>query len=538
MHRTNLCGTSVREPVTRFAATFRIELALFAASAGLRLAALGIFGLPDANYYSEIASNILHEDTFARERGTFNTQIEPLYPTLLAVLRWIADDAPVLVVALQAMVAAVASPLLYRLTLVLSGDRSAAFMAGLLFASHPYLIRQAVAYQCLTVTALLLIWAALRFHAARVLGQGAAFGLVLGLLLLTRLSAAPIAVLAIIWLWRYGAAGTAFRATMVLLATITPWSVRNYAVDGTVGSSRIGENLYVSTAPISRVLLPNNDVDLVVPHIYGELEAGTGAELTSATMNSLLIARSFRYLLENPWDVLTVKLQNSAAVFSPRLLPRYPKHRGTVMEINGSHVTVIGQIERRRSYEIAFTLTMILTLPAALGGLWIRRQLVLQSDAFLISTLVSFAFVHAVFFPTTRLVSPMYFVLQFYAAIALSRGLRVAFTNVTFSGAGTSSRKRAFSNWPTGRRTAYSAVIRAAMRAPLFTAVAATPRVGSAMTAAVGNHFLDPTLCEGATALLPQQSFHCRTVLRPHAVELGRQESYLRRSRSRWLTTG
>ena len=57
------------------------------------------------------------------------------------------------------------------------------------------------------------------------------------------------------------------------------------------------------------------------------------------------------------------------------------------------------------------------TLVLACAGIYVRRRQ-LWLDRFLLLTLAVFAAVHAVFFPTTRLVAPMYFVLMFYAGVA------------------------------------------------------------------------------------------------------------------------
>jgi hypothetical protein len=74
-----------------------------------------------------------------------------------------------------------------------------------------------------------------------------------------------------------------------------------------------------------------------------------------------------------------------------------------------------------RAVHGAATLGLLAT--AALGVLSRRR--VIRDDAILWSIRLTFVLVHTVNFPATRYGTPVLFVLMFYAAVGLDRGLRL-----------------------------------------------------------------------------------------------------------------
>jgi hypothetical protein len=217
----------------------------------------------------------------------------------------------------------------------------------------------------------------------------------------------------------------------VTAAIVAPWMIRNYRVDGTFSPSRAGQNLWVSTAPFSRSLLPGNDIDLVHEHSYDTIAtelAETPPSRARTVANELLIRKALTYARENPGDVLYVKLRSAVYVFAPRLVPFYAKAPQSRAIIEGSSVRFEGLVRRPAIEEVSYTIFATAMLMLAAVGLYKRRR-VLWSDRFLLLTLFVFTAVHAVFFPTTRLVSPMHFVLMFYAGAAVGGSVKLRTQN-------------------------------------------------------------------------------------------------------------
>lgn len=398
----------------------RADLLVFAAAALARLACFAWFGLPEENYYAGLATGLLLHKTLGFD-GTAETFFEPLYPAVLASLRWATGDRAALVVVLQIALASTGAVILRRLTLALTDDPRAAVIAACFYALHPYLARQAVAYQCLTLTTLLLMLAALQFVR---LGRPRAavwLGLYLGLLLLTRLSLAPLVVLAVAMLLFEGRRRVAVIVLAVCLAVAGPWVLRNYRTDGTLGAGRAGENLYVSTAPFSRELLAGHDVDLVVQQVHESLVREPGNESTADGTGDILLTRAWQHAVAHPWDALYVKIRSALYVVLPRLVPFYPKSASArAWIVDGTHLRFEGLTRRPVIEELTFAAAASAILVLACVGL-LKRRHVLWNDRFLLLTLAVYVSIHAVFFATTRLVSPMYFVLMFYAGVGASR---------------------------------------------------------------------------------------------------------------------
>ncbi|HET9468337.1 MAG TPA: hypothetical protein VFO48_07995 [Vicinamibacterales bacterium] len=120
------------------------------------------FDPPLESYYLGLADSLIQTGVLGLD-GRPSTAFEPVYPMFLATAWLVFGEHVLLIQLLQILVTALGAPLLYRLTLRLSGSRAAALIAGALFALHPMLVRQASAASDLAVVTTLLIAFALAF---------------------------------------------------------------------------------------------------------------------------------------------------------------------------------------------------------------------------------------------------------------------------------------------------------------------------------------------------------------------------------------
>jgi hypothetical protein len=124
--------------------------------------------------------------------------------------------------------------------------------------------------------------------------------------------------------------------------------------------------------------------------------------------------------------VLWLKARNALYLFSPLLLPRDAKSPDTFAAIAGDSVRIVNARKRPWLQDVAFAAAQSVLLVLAALGL-ARRGLHL-TDAPLLILVATQAAVCIVFFPTTRLMAPVMFVVMFYAAVGLDWLLGVTAT--------------------------------------------------------------------------------------------------------------
>ena len=391
-----------------------------------RLFALLWLPAPELTHYWGLASGLLVEHAF-RIDGVSTTYIEPLYPAFLAAARFVTGERLTLVLVLQSAVASLGGVLLYRLSLDLSGRQSVAWIAAILYACNPYLVRQSASLMEISLATTLLIAASYAFNRSLHCHHGrtaAAAGVLLGLAVLTRFSFAPIPVAAfVLLLWRRQVPQAA-ALTCAAGLCLGPWLLRSYAVDGSMAPTRIGENLFVSTCEYADQVVPHINVDLLSPHAY----ASASRDLEALELNPVdfqraadawLLRRALDCIVTNPRRAAGMKLANALHTFSPRLLPYEHKSDDAVAWVEGGQVRVRGLVPRPRGSTAVHIAAQALLLVCAFAGLALRR-VETPGDSFLLCVAGAIIGVNTIFFPTTRLLAPMWFVLMFYAACALA----------------------------------------------------------------------------------------------------------------------
>ena len=121
----------------------------------------------------------------------------------------------------------------------------------------------------------------------------------------------------------------------------------------------------------------------------------------------------------HPWEPVVVKLRNAASCLAPRLLP-LSERRGSAGIVVGA-IRLPRQAPRPLLVEIAAGAFQALLLVGGVAGVWKRRYHLGGTDAVLVLIAASIVAVNVAFFPTSRLLAPMTFVLMFYTAVFVGR---------------------------------------------------------------------------------------------------------------------
>jgi hypothetical protein len=398
--------------------TRRTLLLVLLACALPRFLALAVWRVdPDTLYYA--LSTGLVRDHLLAINGGVTTRIEPFYPIVLAIGRLFTGDHPDALVALQILAASAGGVLLYLFTRDQTGDARAAWIAATLYAASPYLIRQSVAFMEVTIASVLLIMTARALQP--IFRRSLPAGLLLGAIVLTRFSFAPIAIGSVLLiLMRNGARRAALVATVAVIL-VGPWLLFNRATTGTLLPPRVGENLFVSTSEYARPIVPTLNVDLLLP-LVDELvreemiRRGHGT-YDLADQDRLLWDWAIAFARSHPAETVAMKAKNLAYIVQPRLLPFY-EMSGRASLVDG-RLDVPEQQPRPLIFEIVTAGFQTLLLAGAVTG-FVMRRYQWRDDAFLLIVTATIGGVQTVFFPTSRLLAPMTFVLIFYAAVALA----------------------------------------------------------------------------------------------------------------------
>lgn len=399
-------------------------LVLFVLAALPRLAYVSVAQPPFETYYWALADGLIRTGSLEVD-GVRVTDFEPLYPAFLAVLRVLTGDRAFVVQVLQIAASSAGAVFLYRLSLTLTGSRTAAALSAALFAFHPLLVRQAGAASDLALVSTMLIAFAYVFVSMRSVAGAALAGVWLGLTVLTRSMVLPLLACgaAILLATRQGARGAAFIAAAGLV--IFPFALQSYVTAGIWLPTRSGMNLYIGNSPYTEALLPDHDLDLLQDKAW-EIFARERPDVPPAAaeyareLDAFLTRRAVDHMMARPLHTLGQKAMNAVYFLSPRLLPLEIATPGTRLVFGpGDAVAVEGAVPRPRVEVIAYAVTASVVLLAALGGVCIRRDS-LRRDAMLWSVLATCVAVNVVYVPATRYLAPTMFVLLFYAGVGIA----------------------------------------------------------------------------------------------------------------------
>ena len=376
--------------------------------------------------YWSLSTSLLLEGSLSLI-GRPATDFEPLYPLFLAAARLISQDQPLVVQVLQVATASLGAVFLYRLAHVLTGRHEIAAIAAALYAFDPLLIRQAGAPADLALTTTLLVVFAYCFVSATTTFDAALAGAVLGLVILTRMTALPIALLAFMILAAERRIRAAVTMMIVIVALLAPFVMRNWAVNGSLWPTRSGLSLYIANSPYGEAMVPDHDVDLLQEHAGGIVETelahlADNPAVFERAADEVLTKHAVEHMLERPLRTLRNKALNAVHfLLSPRLAPLYIASPDTRAVFDSSgRVTVENPQPRPLVEVVVYFAFYTFILSAALVGVYVRRH-DMRRDRILWSIVAAFVAVHALYFPATRYRAPMKFVLLFYAAVGLQQ---------------------------------------------------------------------------------------------------------------------
>jgi 4-amino-4-deoxy-L-arabinose transferase-like glycosyltransferase len=205
-------------------------------------------GRADPYAFSATAKSLLRGEGFT-PFGMFLHRRAPLYPLLIAAVYAIGGEREVLVQLVQCLLFGGVVFLAYDLGRRMFNERAGRLAAAVCMV-HPALLRYVADFHLETLFTFLWtlsVWQTVRLVEKPSLGRGAGLGVALGLTCLTKaVMLVYPAVFAAIWLlrlWKQGGGAErssallgAFKAltvaALMMVATISPWTVRNYVVSG------------------------------------------------------------------------------------------------------------------------------------------------------------------------------------------------------------------------------------------------------------------------------------------------------------------
>lgn len=398
---------------------------LFAAALLTRAVYLFIYRPPLESYYLALANSLITTGVFGFG-GTVSTDFEPVYPSVLAAASLLFGGRHVLIQLLQTCIAAAGAGLLYCLTLQLTASRRAATWAGVLFAVHPLLIRQASSASDLAITTTLLVAFALAFVRIRDGRTAAVAGAIVGVTVLSRSMVAPVIALAAVILLMRPPRHHAAVLALTAAAVMAPMVVRTYILSGSLVPTRSGVALYVGNSSHTAALLPTYELDLLEPEAHERfVRARPDIDIDdprfASEFDAFLTREAIAHMTERPWRTIRQKVLNVAYQLSPFVTPFEIPGPATRLRTQGDVVLgVDGSVPRGRLEIAAHAVSSLVLLVGCAAGVYLRRREV-RRDAILWAIFVTFAIVNAIYLPATRYTSPMQLLLMFYSAVAIAR---------------------------------------------------------------------------------------------------------------------
>lgn len=202
---------------------------------------------PDPYEFSALGKAIARGEGF---HGQMLGRRAPLYPLTLGVIYFVFGEHEVLVQVFQCLLLAGICLLVRDIAIRVYQSPRAGLLAGLACAVHPSFLRYVPDFHLevlLTFLVTSMVWASVRFRERSTYARAAVFGVITGLTCLTKaVMLLYPAVFALFWAWEHRAelrapVGKLFRLALPLalvfvamVATIAPWTARNYHVSGKV----------------------------------------------------------------------------------------------------------------------------------------------------------------------------------------------------------------------------------------------------------------------------------------------------------------
>jgi 4-amino-4-deoxy-L-arabinose transferase-like glycosyltransferase len=362
--------------------------------------------------YYELAENLILGKGLCLE--TTCAFLPPLYPLFLTI-SVLAGKNWLLIIVPQALLGAGTALCAFLIGRQLF-NATTGLLACAITAFYPYYVMHDTALQetgMITFLTALSVWLLMRTSKMDRNSDWFIAGLALGMIVLTRASAASIVGVALLWTAVWGARGSAWKrsqkVSILLLATIVmlgPWLIETYRNTGRpVLNSQTGWALWVGNNPETFSFYPDRSIDRSADEASLKLAPADQAELDRLSNDEIATSdwfahRALEYISASPWRFLKAAARKIEAGFSWRLNPVWEPLAQAAYAIGYVPVALLGIVGMFRA--------------------WRKREVILVALLF-----ISFVVVTAVFWSHTshRSYLDVYWII--FAASVLEGALRL-----------------------------------------------------------------------------------------------------------------
>jgi hypothetical protein len=380
------------------------------------------------NHYWILSDSFLREGRLELVPGQLTSQIEPLYPLWIAFLRAVTGDSLNRVLLAQILFSAVGYFYFYKLCKKFLPNLRGVYIAALICSFSPFMIRSTLKIiEVSFLRTLLVIATYYTLQASKSnLWKTLKAGLAWGLCLLTRSMIFPAFVIFGVrfFFLKQFRKGFLFLFSAFLLAS--PMFVYNYKVDGSLFPTRGGLNFFLGNCIYYSRIMPIHHVDNLEAYAH-ELLAKERPDLVNASekqQDRFFYQKGFEFIKTYPAKFLRNKALNLTYFFSPSLIPILPLGSSNIQvsEDGSLRIEIMNaNFPGRGAFEIlAHSFKKGLVIMFGILGFFLRRRNLKEIDFVFLTLFVNFAAVYTLFWPSTRLYSPVMFVFLAYAAYGLA----------------------------------------------------------------------------------------------------------------------
>lgn len=356
--------------------------------------------------------------------GVAVTHLEPLYPVFLAVCRLLSGDSYAFVLLCQILILSVGNIFFYKLVISFTSNPRTAFIASVLYAFYPYVMRRSLKIAAMTLVIPLLIGAIYAYRKADKPRYALVSGIACGLLVITRSMLLPfIGIMSVfLLLKKFYRQWLLFTVPVLMIAATMMF--HNYRIDRSLMPTRSGINLFISNCEFTDLLRPEYHLDLLVPYAYelARKEMPDYENKSAKEIDHFFAVKALEFIKKNPVRSLQLKLQNMLYFFSPWVVPFYSLADAHV-EIQGSTARIVpanlNQTWRQAPMVMIHAITYGIILITAIQGMFLRRAVFFKEDLPMIGLLLYFLLIYSFYWTSTRLQTPVMFVLMFYSSVGI-----------------------------------------------------------------------------------------------------------------------